>query len=233
MTSTLHARRPFVIRPISTVGWRQQEGDRRATHGTATANWIYIKRLAGEDVRGSLDYCHRDDLVAAGIATPPKAPRWAEEPGRVWREIDAIMDGRAPDAIRAWHIVMSLPTDASQKGWREMVQSYARESIAARGIIADWAIHALRDGDGAWLVRPHVHLLMTTNAWKHGDRQGAIMPSWCGAAARSRLEAGWLDRLPATMRIAATEAYRCGQYVPARLPLPLKKLRAANLSRKP
>jgi hypothetical protein len=222
MTSTLHDRRPFVIRPIARAGWRQQEGDSRATHCTATANWLYIKRLAGEDAKGSIDYTHRNDLVAEGIVVPPKAPRWSEEPGRVWREIDEIMADRPLDKISAWHIVMSLPVDVTPAAWAAMVSGFAREAIAEHGMIADWAIHAAWGVNGEWVIRPHAHLLMTTNRWKHDARQGDMMPSWCGHAARSRLQADWLGRLPAPMRATALDAYRCGDYAPARLPLPTK-----------
>lgn len=89
-------------------------GDRRATHATATVNYIYITRSVGADDRGALDYRHRNDLVAQGLKLPLNHPRWAEEPGRIWRELDAAMTELSDDAIRAWPSLSRCPRASRQ-----------------------------------------------------------------------------------------------------------------------
>jgi hypothetical protein len=213
--TTLHARRAVSIRPISAAGFRLFDTDRRATHATVTANSLYVTRQAGHDALGPLDFRHRDDLVADGLELPANHPRWAEEDGRIWREADAATADLAPDAVRAWHVVVTLPETHDADDWIAMVRNYARTTIAAHGPAVAWAIHAKPDGDGGWCVPPHAHLVLTTRVWRHDARHGHTVPSWRGPAIQARLHADWLARLPDAMRVAATTPYRAGTYTPA------------------
>lgn len=213
--TTLHARRAVSIRPISATGLRSFDTDRRATHATVTANFLYVNRRAGHDELGRLDFRHRGDLVAHGLELPANHPRWAKEEGRIWHEADAATTNLASDAVRAWHVVVSLPKTSDTDDWIAMVRDYARTTIAVHGPAVAWAIHAKADGDGGWCVPPHAHLVMTTRVWRHDARHGATVPTWCGPAMQARLHADWLARLPATMRAAAATPYRAGTYTPA------------------
>lgn len=213
--TTLHARRAVSIRPISAKGFRLFDTDRRATHATVTANYLYVTRQAGCDALGPLDFRHRDDLIAHGLELSANHPRWAEEDGRIWREADAATAGLAPDAVRAWHVVVSLPKTCDTDDWIAMVRNYARTTIAAHGPAIAWAIHAKPDGDGGCCVPPHAHLVMTTRVWRHDARHCHTVPSWCGPAMQARLHADWLALLPDAMRAAAITPYRAGTYTPA------------------
>ncbi|MEG3082026.1 MobA/MobL family protein [Sphingomonas sp. PB2P12] len=213
--TTLHARRAVSIRPISARGFGLFETDRRATHATVTANYLYITRQAGPDALGFLDFRHRDDLIAFGLELPASHPRWAEEEGRIWREADVATTHLAPDAVLAWHLVITLPETCHAGDWVTMVRDYARITIAAHGPTVTWAIHAKPGGAEGWAVPPHAHLLMTTRVWRHDARHGKTVPTWCGPAMQARLHADWLTRLPDAMRAAATTPYRAGIYAPA------------------
>lgn len=210
--TNLHLRRPVSIRPVSAQGLRTMTGDRRATHATATANFLYITRSAGADDLGTLDYRHRKDLLAQGMALPVSHPRWAEEPGRIWKEADAAMAGMSTDAIRAWHIVVTLPADATPETWKDMVGQYAMKTIARHGPAVAWAIHASQVSDAP---PPHAHLLMTTRSWRHDARHGSTVLSWCGPAMTATLHADWLAQLPPNMQVAAAGPFRSGDYIPA------------------
>jgi hypothetical protein len=213
--TTLHARRAVSIRPISATGFSLFDTDRRATHATVTANYLYVTRQAGHDALGPLDFRSRDDLIAHGLELPANHPRWAEEEGRIWREADAATANLATDAVRARHVVVTLPETGNADDWIAMVRDYTRVTIAAHGPAVAWAIHAKPDGDGGWCVPPHAHLVMTTRVWRHDARHGYTVPSWCGPAMQARLHADWLARLPDAMRAAATTPYRAGTYTPA------------------
>ena len=213
--TTLHARRAVSIRPISAKGLSLFDTDRRATHATVTANYLYVTRQAGRDALGRLDFRYRDDLVAHGLELPANHPRWAEEDGRIWREADAATVDLASDAVRAWHVVVSLPEGSDGDAWVTMVRDYAHTTIAAHGPAVAWAIHAKPDGDGGWCVPPHAHLLMTTRVWRHDARHGETVPSWCGPAMQARLHSDWLTKLPDAMRAAAVTPYQAGTYTPA------------------
>lgn len=170
--TTLHARRAVSIRPVSTIGLTTFSGDRRATHAMAYGNYLYITRQAGRDPLGPLDYRHRDDLVAHGLELPANHPRWAEEDGGIWREIDGATADLAPDAVRAWHVVVTLPADGDADEWIRLVRGYAQDTIARHGPGVAWAIHARPDGDSGWNVPPHAHVLITTRVWRHEARHG-------------------------------------------------------------
>lgn len=49
---SLHQRRPVSIRPVSTTGFSRLADDRRFTHRSAEANYLYITRGAGRDAYG-------------------------------------------------------------------------------------------------------------------------------------------------------------------------------------
>lgn len=205
----LHARRVVSIRPISVSGWASMEGDRRATHASAAANYHYITRTKGEDARGVIDYRHRDDLVAHGLELPLHHPKWAAEEGRIWRELDEATAAMPADAVRAWHVVVSLPLTGDADVWIAKVRDYAG-TIAASGPAIAWAIHAKPDGAGGWTVPPHAHLLITTRVWRHDARHGQTVASWSGPAMRGRLHSQWLLNLPQFMREAAVSPYHVG-----------------------
>lgn len=211
----LHDRRPVSIRPISAHGLATMSGDRRATLAGAYANYVYITRQRGQDPRGVIDYRHRGDLVACGLELPPNHPAWAEEPGRIWREVDAACESAAPDAVRAWHVVLTLRDDLPESEWQPLVRGFVHDALVRRGPAVAWALHARRDASGGWLVRPHAHLLMTTRGWKHNASFGQSIPAWHGAAVRATIHADWLALLPQGMRQAATAPYRYGGYTPA------------------
>jgi hypothetical protein len=211
----LHLRRSVSIRPVSATGWHQMAGDRRFTHRSAEVSHLYITRAVGRDAHGTIDFRHRRDLVACGFDLPSRHPAWATEPGRIWRDADAATAGLSTDAIRCWHIVVTLPKHSDAEAWFDMVRAYARDTIAAHGPAVAWAIHARGGGSGEVIIPPHAHLLMTTRGWRHDASHGKTIPSWCGPSMRARLHADWLARLPAFMRAASATPYRAGEYRPA------------------
>lgn len=195
--SSIHDRRPFVIRPVSRTGWEQGHGtDRRATHKTATANYLYIKRIDGCDQIGPLPcFSQRNDLVDEGTMVPYSAPDWAVQPGIIWREVDAALKNEPEDSVSARHVVLTLPKDRSAKEWRSLLEDYGEAQFTSKGMICDWAIHAKPADNGGWQIRPHAHLLVTARGWKHDRRQGLLHPVWLrGGSARRRLEDAWLAK---------------------------------------
>ncbi|MGN8000849.1 MobA/MobL family protein [Sphingomonas sp. 22176] len=190
-------------------------GDRRATLRGAYANFLYITRQAGSDAYGTIDYTHRADLVAHGLELPPSHPKWAREPGRIWREVDMAAEDLRSDAVKAWHIALTLPAGLSQQEAVARVREFSRETLVRRGPAVAWAIHAEADTMGGWKIRPHVHLLMTTRGWKHNANFGRPIAAWHGAAIRAAIHVDWLARLPISMQRAASAPYRSSTYVPA------------------
>lgn len=191
---TIQQRRPFAIRPVSKEGWNLSDGtDRRGTHKTAYANYLYIKRLDGSDILGRLPrFSERNDLVEEGLAVPDSAPEWALESGVIWREIDDRFQNERPDRISAWHIVLTLPLSMQPFGWRDLLNIFCKRNFTSSGMIADWAIHAQSASGGRWLTPPHAHILVTAVRWSHDRLFCLAHPFWCQAYTRRKLERDWL-----------------------------------------
>ena len=64
-----------------------------------------------------------------------------------------------------------------QAGWRELILAFLDEQFFVNGMVDDWALHALNNGQGGWIKRPHMHAPITGRLWK-GSRIGQPQPSW-------------------------------------------------------
>ena len=53
---------------------------------------------------------------------------------------------------------------------KRLIAVFCDTELAAKGMVVDWAIHALRGDDGEFAVPPHVHFLITSRTW---DRRNA------------------------------------------------------------
>ena len=184
--------RPFDITPIL----HPQAGvpsDQSRTFWSATANSLYIVRRDGVDLfgptpdfAGKLARC--PDLVDHGRRGPIGCDGEALADLELWHQADqaAIVD--RPSAPVALHAVGWLPTAMSKAGWREKILQFLDEQILANGMVADWALHALEDGKGGWIKKPHMHAIITARFWK-GPRAGQPQPAWL-ATTKSRKAVG-------------------------------------------
>ncbi|CAM3231538.1 MobA/MobL protein domain-containing protein [Sphingomonas antarctica] len=183
----------FAVRPISEA-WRL--GGRRAAYKTAVANVAYIWRDAtGSDRFGPMPQKfaeRRCELHGSGLILPPRAPLWAGG-YTVWEEADAAADATGDfTAIAAWHVMAEIPTEVPPQRWHALVTNFVERELAAKGLVSAWAIHALEGDDGAWIVRPHSHLIVTARQWRHDCRHGLRHPAGIGSwGAQARLERAW------------------------------------------
>ena len=170
---------------------------RSRTFWSATANALYIARADGEDLFGSTpSLAHKlasgNDLVDHGRRGPIGCDADAIAGIRLWEAADLATRHDRPSAPVAWHAVGWLPENRTREAWRELTLEFLDREVVANGMIADWAIHALTDGDGRWIKRPHLHMVLTARFWKPGRRTGAPNPAWLGGAkSREKLAANW------------------------------------------
>lgn len=181
--------KPFDITPIL----HPQSGipsDRSRTFWSATANALYIVRKDGVDLFGSTpDFAakltHCPDLVDHGRRGPIGCDAEPLADLGLWHRADqaAIVD--RPSAPVAYHAIGWLPTEMDRDGWREVVLQFLDEQILANGMVADWALHALEDGEGGWIKKPHMHAIITARFWK-GPRAGQPQPAWLATTKRRK-----------------------------------------------
>lgn len=167
------------------------------TFSSATSNALYIRRETGEDLFGPTpDFAAKlvgcPDLVAHGRRGPIGCDADGVADLALWRTADEAAISDRPSAPVAWHAIGWLPTGMGEAGWRELVLQFLDERFVANGMVTDWAIHALPDGDGGWIKKPHLHAVATARFWK-GPRIGQPQPAWLATAkSRSALEAAWV-----------------------------------------
>ena len=186
----------FKVRPISEA-WRLVH--RMPAYKTAVSNAAYIWRdSAPVDRFGPMPAKfaeRRCELRGAGLILPASAPVWATTGYTIWEEGDAAtVATRDPTAVAAWHVMMEIPLTIRPDWWAWLVTGFVERELAARGAAVAWAIHALQ-GDDGWIVKPHVHLIVTARHWRHDHRQGQRHPAWIGSwDAQKRLEFAWRRR---------------------------------------
>jgi len=184
----------FAIRPIS-LCWRAM--GRMPAYKTATSNAAYIMRDDGVTDRfGSMPQAfatRRYELRAGGLLLPNSAPKWAEEPYRIWQEADAATDATGdPTAVSAWHVMCEIPKGLSANAWERLVREFVGSEIVAKGAAAQWAIHAVEGDEGTWIVAPHAHVIVSARRWRHDARHGERHSGWAGEwAVQTRLAAAW------------------------------------------
>jgi len=190
------------IRPIS-IKWRSDNGlvTRKPAYRTAIANVAYVWRDSQQiDQFGKMPLAfeaRRFEIVHAGMMLPKSAPLWAcREPYSIWREADYHSSQEAdPCALSAWHVVLSLPTEA-RDGWKALVERFVGDQLVGRGAAVAWAIHACQGEDGDWLVHPHAHLIVSARTWRRTSDWGKRQTHWLGnRAQQARFKSRWQDWL--------------------------------------
>ena len=178
---------PFDITPIL----HPQAGvpsDKTKTFWSATANALYIVRENGTDLFGPTpDFAAKlaacPDLVDHGRRGPIGCDADPIAGLDLWRRADdaAIID--RPSAPVAFHAIGWLPTAMDVAGWRELILTFLDEQLVANGMVADWALHALDDGQGGWIKKPHMHAVITGRFWR-GPRLGQPQAAWLSTTKR-------------------------------------------------
>ena len=174
-------KQPFQITPII----HPQGGvpsDKSRTHGSATANALYIVREDGVDLFGptpnfAAKLIECPDLVEHGRRGPIGCDAQSISGLDLWQKADAAAISDRPSMPVAYHIIGWLPTAIDEDGWREIIFTFLDQQIVVNGMIADWALHARPDGEGDWEKMPHMHGVLTARYWK-GPRLGQPQDAW-------------------------------------------------------
>lgn len=186
----------FKVRPISEA-WRLDR--RMPAYKTAVANVAYIWRDSdAADRFGAMPAKfaeRRCEIRGVGLMLPGSAPVWATKNYAIWEDADAATVATGDTtAVAGWHVMMEIPESIRACEWQRLVTGVVAQELANRGAAVAWAIHALEGIDG-WIVKPHVHLIVTARHWRHDKRHGQRHPAWIGSwQAQRRLEFAWRRR---------------------------------------
>lgn len=188
----------FKVRPISEQ-W--QYHGRVPAYKSAVANVAYIWRDSSAiDRFGPMPARfaeRRCELKASGLLLPASAPLWAAcDPYKIWAEADAMAVATGdPTALVAWHVMMEIPDDVKPANWHWLCEGFLRSQLVQQGAAVAWAVHALAGADGEWIVKPHIHCIVTARYWRHDKRHGRRHPNWISSwAQQKRMEFAWRRR---------------------------------------
>lgn len=149
--------------------------------------------IEGADGR-THDYGRKRGVVAAEIVAPDDAPAWALDRAALWNAVEARETRKNSRLSR--EIVVALPNELTDAQAFELVTSWARDSFAAAGVVADVAMHDPHPRPGRERNR-HAHIMTTLRRFDPARADG-----WSKDAARDLNETAFLEGLRASWEIA-------------------------------
>lgn len=162
---------------------------KRADGRSAVAAAAYRAATSLHDKRLEMtfDYTAKGGVVFAGVMIPETAPASFGDRETLWNAAEAA-DKRA-DSRTAREVLISLPHELSDDQRHVLVRAFVQDSLVARGMIADYAIH-YPDAHGDQRNH-HAHILIATRrvtpegfglkgrAWDNPDAVRALRLEWC------------------------------------------------------
>jgi MobA/MobL family len=189
--------RPFVVRYVA-AACADDGKPRYAAHRTAAASYFYIRREIGRDRFGKTPKAwldKRPDLGSTGRRiSKTRVPERLRSGIALWQEADAAVANLGVDEVVAAHIVASLPEDYEPEVWDDRIAAFIDDQFVYKGMVVDFAIHALRSEDGSWKIWPHIHMLVSLRCWRDDQYKGRRQRSWLISRDQERvLEDAWAD----------------------------------------
>lgn len=163
---------------------------KRADGRSAVAAAAYRAAVSLHDQRLEMtfDYTAKSGVVFSGVMAPETAPPAFLDRQTLWNAAEAA-DKRA-DSRTAREVMLSLPHELTDDQRHGLVRAFVAQSLVARGMIADYALH---DPDAHGDPRNHhVHILVTTRRVTP-DGFGLKGREWDGPDAVKALRLEWCD----------------------------------------
>lgn len=119
----------------------------------AAAAYRSGERLLDERTGLVHDYTRKQGIAETFIEAPENAPSWVSDRQELWNAVES--KERRKDSQLCRELDIALPVELSEAQQTELLRGYVREQFAARGMVADVAIHRGDRGN------PHAHVMLT------------------------------------------------------------------------
>jgi len=132
----------------------------RSSGRSATAASAYRTAQCIEDRRTGLefDYARRGGVDHVEIVAPEHAPDWVYDSSELWNRVEEAETRKNSQVAR--EVRVALPCELSHEQRVELVRGFCAREFAARGMVAEIAVHAPSDvGDER---NHHAHIMLTT-----------------------------------------------------------------------
>ncbi|TAE80287.1 MAG: hypothetical protein EAZ74_03655 [Alphaproteobacteria bacterium] len=130
---------------------------------SAVAASAYRRATVMKDERTSMIhyYENKQGVVHSGLMFPEDAPAWTQAfrdgthqmSCELWNMVERLE--KRDNAQLAREIEFSLPVELTREQNIKLAHDYIRDSMVARGMIADWSVHMDDENN------PHVHVMLT------------------------------------------------------------------------
>ena len=162
----------------------------RANGRSATASAAYRSGAAIEDERTGeiFDYTRKRGVLHAEIIAPANTPEWMLDRSALWNAVERVEMRR--DAQLARDFILSLPHELTDEQRVELVRDFLASEFVARGMVADFAIHAPdRRSDQR---NHHAHVMVTMRELT-GTGFGLKNRNWNKTALLEEWRERWAD----------------------------------------
>ncbi|HXQ46908.1 MAG TPA: MobQ family relaxase, partial [Caulobacteraceae bacterium] len=154
----------------------------------AAAAYRSGQALTDERLAMDFDFAAKEGIEHAEILAPASAPAAFLNRQTLWNA--AEKSEARKDAVPAREILLALPHELDFDQRRELVRAFVRQHVAARGMIADIAMH--RPGKEGDQRNFHAHILVTTRR-VGPEGFGRKDPAWWSPAQVRDWRAGWAE----------------------------------------
>ena len=126
----------------------------------AAAAYRHCAQMEREETGDDIDYSRKGGNAHSEFALAENAPNWiaqyldahsvVDTSAYFWNAVEQSETRRDAQLMR--EIVLALPVELTHEQNIELVRDFVGRELSARGIVADWAFHDMKDN-------PHVHLM--------------------------------------------------------------------------
>ncbi len=139
----------------------------------AAAAYRSSSRIRDERTGEEHDYTRKRGVEHTEIVAPPNAPDWMRDRAQLWNAVERTEKRR--DAQLSREIEVALPRELAAERRATLVREFVQVEFVDKGMIADFAVHDGRAGDGG--NQPHAHIMLTTRELL-GDGFGPKKREW-------------------------------------------------------
>ena len=163
------------------------------------------ERIWDERASRMRDYTAKRDVVHAEILAPGGTPEWMRDRSRLWNGVEAAE--RRKDSRLAQEVYVAIPREVRPEKRVDAIREFVQDTFVAKGMIADFAIHAPSATDGR--EDPHAHVMLTTRqvegdgfglkcrVWDHPARVAGYRLAWERHANQALARSGSIQRVDA------------------------------------
>ena len=153
---------------------------KRSAGSSAVASAAYRagERLYSERYGEVNDYTKKSGVICSDILLPPNAPEAYRDRQTLWNAVEAA-EKRA-DAQLAYSFDIALPNELSREENIRLAETFIRDNLISKGMIADFSVHDPDRGPGG-IANPHVHIMCpmrpvhSDGSWGAKQRQELIL----------------------------------------------------------